>query len=258
MNCKIRFLILAMAAVFLTASLPAENYSFTEPFSRTAPFDPAGKIILENVNGDVDIRTWDRNEILVEGEKQAKTDEELKLIDLTMDLEASRGVIKVRLPKRAGFFSNNIRASVRFKISLPATATLEKISVVNSTVHIEGARASVNAESVNGSIHAHHVAGSVRLETVNGQIDAGISAVTPGQKLAFNTVNGAIAVRLPADFGADTHASVVNGSIDCDFPLTVHGHIVGKNLSGKIGDGRADFSAESVNGSIRLKKQASP
>lgn len=258
MNSKIRFTLVALLAAVFAVSLPAENYSFTETFSRTASFSATGRMVLENVNGDVDIRTWDKNEILVEGEKSAKTEEELKLIELTVELKESRAVIKARLPKRPGFFTGNIRAAVRFKITLPATVSLEKISVVNSTVRLNDVRGSVDAESVNGSIHAHNLAGSTNLQLVNGEIDADIAAVASGQKLSFHTVNGTIAVQLPADLGADTHASVVNGNIDCDFPLTVHGRFVGKNLSGKIGDGRAELSAESVNGTIHFKKRSQP
>ena len=251
---KTRILLIAMAAFVGSTLLRAEDYSSKEPFSQTATFSPTGKITVENVNGDIDIQTWDRNEILIEGEKSAKTDEELKLIDLTIDLKESNTAIKVRLPKRSGLFSNNIRASVSFKITVPATVSLDKIAVVNSSVRIKDVRGSVNAESVNGRVSAHNLAGNVKLETVNGEIVAEVSSVAAGQKLSFQTVNGSIAVKLPADTGADTQASVVNGIIDCDFPLTVQGRIVGKKLSGKIGDGRATLSAESVNGSIRFNK----
>ena len=252
---KIRTLLLALIAFVGSTLLHAENYSSKETFSRKEMFSPTGKIVLENVNGDIDIQTWDRNEILVEGEKSAKSDEELKLIDLTIDLKESNAAIKVRLPKRAGFSNNTIRASVSFKITVPATVSLDKIAVVNSSVRIKDMRGSVNAESVNGGVHAHNLAGNVKLETVDGEIVAEVSSVSADQKLSFQTVNGSITVKLPANTGADTHASVINGSIDCDFPLTVQGRI-GKKLSGKIGDGRARLSAESVNGSIRFKKVA--
>lgn len=256
MPSKLRFVAATFFAILFAVSLRAEGYSSRESFSQTGRFSPTGKVILENINGDVDIHTWDRNEILIEGEKSARTDEELKLIDLTIDLKESNAVIKVRLPKREGFFSNNIRASVSFKITVPATVSLDKIAVVNSSVRIKDMRGPVNAESVNGGVHAHNLAGNVKLQTVNGEIVAEVSSVASDQKLSFQTVNGSVTVKLPADTGADTHASVVNGSITCDFPLTVQGRVSGKHLSGKIGDGRASLSAESVNGSIRFKKLA--
>ncbi|MEO7411833.1 MAG: DUF4097 family beta strand repeat-containing protein [Opitutaceae bacterium] len=249
----------ALALPFFTAALAgADSFEFKDAFSRTGAFNPNGEITLENVNGSVEIRTWDKNEILIEGEKSAKTEEELNLIDMKIDVSTSRAGIKVRLPKRSsGFFSGggNIRAAVSFRLTVPANAVLAKISTVNSSVSIEGARGVVNASSVNGSVRATGLAGPVSLETVNGGINARFDAVAAQQKLSFNTVNGKIVVSLPKDAGVQLHSSVVNGKVNCEFPIELGGKKSGKNLSGKIGDGRASLEAETVNGSISIEKQ---
>lgn len=245
------------AFTFAAATLArAENYAFTDAFTRTAAFKSGGEVTLENVNGEVEIRTWDKNEILIEGEKSAKTDEELKLIELTVDLTDSRAAIKVRLPKRSGgFFSGNgsIRAAVRFKLMVPATAVLSKISVVNSSVSIDGVRGSVNASSVNGGIRATKLGGPAQLETVNGSIKVAFDQVAAGQSLSFHTVNGGVVVSLPKDAGIQLRTSTVNGRVNCEFPIELGSTKRGKNISGKIGDGRAELKAETVNGSIRIE-----
>lgn len=246
-----------LAVLFFAHSLArAEDYQFKEPFSRSGAFNANGEITLENVNGNVEIRTWDKNEILIEGEKSAKTEEELSLIDLKIDLSASEAGVKVRLPKRSGgFFSGgNIRAAVRFKLTVPATATLAKISAVNSSIVIEGARGGVKASSVNGSVRANGLAGPVHLETVNGSIDARFDTVAARQKLSFETVNGKIVVSLPKDAGVQFRGSTVNGSVRCDFPLGDGSPSKkSRSLSGKIGDGNASLEAETVNGSVHLQ-----
>jgi Putative adhesin len=248
-----------LAVLFFAHSLArAEDYQFKAPFTRSGAFSPTGEITLENVNGSVEIRTWDKNEILIEGERSAKTDEELGLIDLKIDLSESRAGIKVRLPKRSGVFfsSGNIRAVVRFKVTVPATATLAKISTVNSSVLIEGARGRVNASSVNGGVRANGLAGPAKLETVNGAINARFDAVAAQQELSFKTVNGQVIVSLPKDAGVQLRGSVVNGSIKCDFPLELgQKDKRGRSLSGKIGDGRATLEAETVNGSVHIQMQ---
>lgn len=246
-----------LAVLFFAHSLArAEDYRYKEPFNRSGGFDANGEITLENVNGNVEIFTWDKNEILIEGEKSAKTEAELGLIDLTIDLSASRAGIKVRLPKRSdGFFpGGDIRAAVRFKLTIPATAKLAKISVVNSSVWIEGARGGVRVASVNGGVRANGIAGPVHLQTVNGEVNARLATVTPGQKLSFETVNGRIVVNLPKDAGVQFRGSTVNGSVRCDFPLEVGSPSKKRrSLSGTIGDGSASLQAETVNGSIHLQ-----
>lgn len=252
---KISLIAVSAFALFSAALAHAEDYSIKESFSQTGAFDAKGEITLENVNGDVEIRTWDKNEILVEGEKSAKTDEELKLIDLKIELSTSHADIRVKLPKRPGgmFTKNTIRAAVRFRLMIPATAVVSKLSTVNSSVSIDGTRGSVNASSVNGGVKATNVSGNAKLETVNGSIDARFTAVAADQTLSFETVNGRIVVSLPKDAGFKLHTSVVNGHVDCDFPLELNQKRHGKNISGKIGDGRASVEAETVNGSIKIQ-----
>jgi DUF4097 and DUF4098 domain-containing protein YvlB len=249
----------ATAAFFLVAAAlaRADSYSFKESFSQTAPFNATGSLSLANVNGNIEIRTWDKNQILVEGEKSAKTEEELKQIELTIDLADNRAGVKVNLPKRSSwwFLGNTIRASVRFTITVPATAVIDWLQTVNSAVRIDGLRGPIKAESVNGAIHATGLGGDAQLTTVNGAIDAGFAALAPQQKLTFSTVNGSITVGLPKDAGATLHGSVVNGRISCDFPLELGQRVSGRNLSGTIGDGRASLHAATVNGSIAIKQR---
>lgn len=248
------FSLAVLSAALLTA-LHAGHDDFKEVITRTSAFVTDGKITLENVNGDIEIHAWDKNEILVEAEKSAKTDEELKLIELTIDLTDAKATIQVRQPKRPGNFlsGGSLRGAVRFKLRVPATVTLEKISSVNSAVTLDGIRGAVTAHSVNGALHATNLGGEAHLKTVNGAIKASFSTVVPHQKLSFQTVNGAVAVRLPPDAGFGFRASLVNGRIECDFPLALTQKKDRRNLSGTIGDGRATLHAETVNGGIRIE-----
>jgi DUF4097 and DUF4098 domain-containing protein YvlB len=254
---NLRLLALPFLAVLAIGPVRADEHPFKEPFSRSGPFRADGRVTLENVNGGIVIETWDRNEIRIEGEKSARTEEELKLIELTMEVSESRADIKVRLPKRrSGWFGNDsVRGGVKFKLTIPANAALERIKTVNSSVEIQGVRGPLDAETVNGRIRAHDLGGNARLRTVNGQLEASFVDVPAGRDLSFNTVNGSIRVTLPANAGFELRTSVVNGHVDCAFPLEMQGRIDRKRVSGKVGDGRAALAASSVNGSIRIEKR---
>jgi DUF4097 and DUF4098 domain-containing protein YvlB len=244
-----------LALVFsLLAAAHAGTYSFNDPFSQTAPFDPAGKISIENVNGDIDIRTWDKNEIRIEGEKSAKTAEELQLIDLKIDVSPTSAAIKIRLPKRTGG-NGNIRASVRFTLTVPVAAVIDKVGTVNSGVTVDGVHGAVDVSTVNGAIRATGLGAAAWLNTVNGSVRVSFTTLQPDQQLSFKTVNGGVTVGLPQDAGLQLRASVVNGHVNCDFPLTLGGKCDGHSLNGTIGDGRASLEAESVNGSVDIERQ---
>lgn len=247
---KTSFLVLALS---FAVAAQADDYRFKEAFSRTAPFNPTGEVTLTNVNGDVAIQTWDKNEIRVEGEKSAKTEEELKQIELTIDLTPAKAAIQTHLPRRDGFWSGGtIRAAVRFTITVPATAVLSKIETVNSSVMIESVRGPVNARTVNGAIHATGLSSDASLHTVNGSVHASFAAVSAGRKIVLKTTNGSIHVAIPKDAGLALSSHTVNGHVDCALPLQLgekHHH----SLSGTIGDGRATLDADSVNGSVHIE-----
>jgi DUF4097 and DUF4098 domain-containing protein YvlB len=68
-------------------------------------------------------------------------------------------------------------------------------------------------------------------------------------------VNGGITIYLPSDFSAEVEAQTVNGDIETDFPLTVSGRFGMRRIRGTIGAGGRRIELETVNGSIRLRRQ---
>lgn len=254
MNLRLLASLALALASFVCAR--ADDYPVKAPFTRTSAFSPTGTLVVDNINGSVTVRTWDKNEILIEGVKSAKTQAELERIDLTMDVTESRAHLKVKLPKRdrSWFGGGTIRAAVRFTITVPSTAVLQSVETVNASVAIEGVRGPVHAETVNGSIDASDLGGDAHLETVNGAIHADFVRLARGQQLSFETVNGQIGVRLPENAGFSLESSVVNGHVDCDYPLQLKHHSR-RSLNGTVGDGGASVEAETVNGSIAITKR---
>lgn len=252
---KSKLLASAFALLALTAAVRADEYPFKEPFRHTAPFEASGALSLSSVNGNVAVVGWDKNEILIEGEKAAKTKEELDKIDLSIDVSPDHAELAARLPKRSGwFFGNTIRGRVTFTIHLPSSARIEQIDVVNSGVKIDRIHGGATIETVNGGIDASDVRGSVDFETVNGPLQVRFSKLDRGDHLSFETVNGPITVVLPPDAAVDLETEVVNGRIDCDFPLTLTRSSKRKQLSGTIAGGGARLEAETVNGPIRIQR----
>ncbi|PTY06177.1 hypothetical protein DB347_12050 [Opitutaceae bacterium EW11] len=244
---------LLFAAGLAASAVAYAGYDYKESFSQTGAFDPNGTLSLSNVNGSITVETWDKNEILIEGEKRAKTEDELKRVELKIDLTQKRADIDVHLPKRTGFGST-IRADVVFRIKIPATASIDEIHSVNASVVIEGVHGGVRAENVNGRIRAHNISGNVRLKTVNGSVDASLVKLDGKDEVAVKTVNGGIKLAVPSGASAKLEASVVNGHVDCEIPIKVQGHLSHRRISGTIGDGAGSIDASTVNGSVQISK----
>jgi DUF4097 and DUF4098 domain-containing protein YvlB len=90
---------------------------------------------------------------------------------------------------------------------------------------------------------------------VNGSVDAVMGTANPGRDLEFRTVNGSITLQVPADFRAQVRASILNGDLSSDFPLTMHRRrFVGQSADGEIGSGGRNLRLETVNGSIEIRR----
>ena len=140
---------------------------------------------------------------------------------------------------------------VDFRVLVPEGVKLSA-RTVNGGIDVEDLESVVEAHTVNGSVHVT-TSGTAIATTVNGSVSASIGSSSWGEQLKFETVNGAITVRFPSDLEAVVDASTENGEITTDFPLTLHGKIGRRHLTGRIGRGDGgELALSTVNGSIRL------
>src|SRR5262249_3628798 len=134
--------------------------------------------------------------------------------------------------------TQNNDTQVRFDVRVPAG-----VRFVGRTVNGE-----VLAESLNGDAEGHTVNGSVRVSTtgtarantVNGSLDVTMGGADFPDGAKFSTVNGGITLRVPSYLSANLKASVLNGTIETDFPITVTGTVSRRKLEGTIGSGGQD------------------
>src|ERR1051325_11800144 len=123
--------------------------SFRDEFHQTYAFDAHGRVALENINGDVHITAWDRNEVQVDAAKRASSQE--RLDDARIVVHAARGsiVIKTHYP---GQGNSEHPAIVDYTVKVPRMACLDQVKLVNGTLEISGMKGEVRASSVSGAI----------------------------------------------------------------------------------------------------------
>jgi DUF4097 and DUF4098 domain-containing protein YvlB len=245
---------LRVPALLLTALVvvAAARATVTETVKEHYPFNPKGTIHLENVNGNVDIVAWDKNEVSLEAEKRGKSDEDLKRVSLEIDAREDSLSIKTKFEKKGSWWGKGPDASVRYKLMVPAGVALKKIEAVNSDISVRGVTGSASLDTVNGRIEATGLAGGGKFETVNGSIDVEFATLKSGDKISLDSVNGSCRIVVPKNSGFQLDADNVNGRVTCDFPITLDKS--GRHhLRGMIGGGGANISLDSVNGSLRVE-----
>jgi DUF4097 and DUF4098 domain-containing protein YvlB len=228
---------------------------------RTLPLQAGGYLSLENINGDVTIEGWKKNEVSISAVKNGKA-KDLDRIKIDVDVDKYEGKDWIHieteyLESDRGFLSFlKSSGSVDYTIKVPSDAILEDIELVNGNLKVTGVTGYLSLGTVNGSITASGMAGNAWVETVNGNLDLSFDKMGKGQSVDLESVNGAIVIRIPAKASAHVEAETLNGNISNEFGLTVEkGEWVGRSMEGLVGSGDARITLETVNGSIDVKKR---
>jgi DUF4097 and DUF4098 domain-containing protein YvlB len=226
----------------------------------------AGKSIeIKGINGDVHAVAATGSEVSVTARKRArKSDPEDVKIEVIQHADGVTICAVYPTPDDArhqneckagdGGHMSTRNNDVRVDFTVHVPSGVEFVGrTVNGDVDAERLASNVDASTVNGSI-AVSTSGFANASTVNGSINARMGTATWPESVEFRTVNGGITIDVPQNLNADVRFSTVNGDIDSDFDVTVRGRLSQRRMRGTIGSGGRDIFAETVNGSIRLRR----
>ena len=241
-----------------TASVSETEQEVRDEFHQTYPLSPTGRISLENINGGVQIKVWDRAEVQVDAIKKAYRRDRLAEAKIEVNATAENIRIKTEYPYENFRFRNDDRrydnpATVEYSLTVPRKAVLQSIELVNGSLDIDGVEGSVKASSINGHVNARGLLGEAKLSTINGPLTATFLQLDESRPISLGSVNGHVTLVIPSNSNAAVRADTVHGSITSDFGLKVkHGEYVGHSMNGQIGTGGPRIKLGNVNGGIKV------
>lgn len=229
-----------------------------EEFHQTYPINANGRVSIENINGEVRIKVWDRAAVQVDAVKRAYKKE--RLAEATIEVNASPETVRIRTeyPDQNQNYRSDERkydnpAIVDYVLTIPRKGTVDSAELINGSLTIEGVEGNVKASSINGHLTASGLMGEAKLSTINGPLEAVFSHLEESKGIYLQSVNGPLTLTIPSDSNASVRASTVHGGITNDFGLSVrHGEYVGHDLDGQIGNGGARIKLGNVNGPIKI------
>jgi len=258
----------------------------------TKQFSVSGEpdITLETFDGSLRIRSWDRNEVLVEIEKRGASSEDVDRLEIRATQEGDRIRVEA-LPAAAGTtvtFSGR-SPSVAFVVSVPRRTRLRaqtgdgsvqldelegdisissgdgaitaqslrgrlRVNTGDGSIRISDADGAVEVDSADGSVHIEGRLQGVRVSTADGSVRVEArdgSAVESDWELT--TGDGSIVLRLPGSVDADVDAESADGRVDADGTFTtVRRSDEGGWLRGRLGRGGRAIRLRSGDGAVRL------
>jgi hypothetical protein len=234
-------------------------------YRKTFSVVPGTVMKIYNKNGNIDVSSWERDDIEVEAIKQSNLFTSL-LPEPSIDILTGNELIARTLYSSA--LSEAI--PVQYRITVPKGVLVTRVETSNGKISVAGVSGDVDANTSTGEIQIHKVNGFVKAVTSNGNIDitgvgglyearndrGDISVEVPAirDNLAIRSSNGNITVSLASNIAAQLEASTSNGNITySDLPLTVN-ELSKTKLTGKLGEGSNRINLETSRGSITMKK----
>jgi len=259
-----RLFVFLMLTFALVQSIQAATLE--ETFKKRTDAKGLTDITLSNTNGNIEVSSWERDEIEVIAYKKvrAESDEraERMMSSVKIKIEDKDGSLHIEtiLPKNRhsgdGFFTwlfngGSSGASVNYEIKIPKQMDME-IHSTNGAITVTDCKGDFDLSTTNGKIRAEDIAGTVQAKSTNGSLRISFRKISTEQDMRFRTTNGSIKLYLPVNTNADFEAHTTNGSIKCELPLTEKYEKSRKRLEGEINNGGALISARTTNGSIRV------
>jgi len=104
-----------------------------------------------------------------------------------------------------------------FTITVPRNTAVIVNSNFGGDVAIGGITGNIEVKNLNGEVKLDDIDGAALVETMNGEIHATVLNLHEDKPLSFTSMNGEVALNLPADTKANVRLRTHNGSILTDF-----------------------------------------
>jgi len=245
--------VIAAGSLLYANVIPSERMQFHRMYF----LPPNGHVIIQNLYGDVSIVGWDRDEVLVEAIKRSA--DPRRLDEAQIVVQPSAAGLSIRTQYSGSDAGHP--ASVEYRITVPRSATLDEVKLINGGLWISGLAGAVTASAVNGNIRAEKLGGHADLSTINGRLFAEFNHIASANHISLRTVNGPISLSIPSRSAATVTAHNQSGGIQSDFGKAVRSE-AGLELHTRINKGGADIRVHNVNGGISihsaLEKQPVP
>jgi DUF4097 and DUF4098 domain-containing protein YvlB len=285
-------LVVSACALATACTINVESHSqIVREEKRFAVSGPAD-VRVTTFDGAIEVRSWDRPEVLVEIEKRGPTKESLDSLEIVSQQKDGAIELEVKRPRREAFsnvaFSRS--PSARLIVSVPRRADI-RARTGDGSITVDSIQGRLELRTGDGSIRVADVSGQIDLDTGDGSVtvedaegtlaietgDGGMSVsgrfsavrlrthdgtivyrAQPGSSMAddwdISTGDGSVSLYLPSDFSAELDALTGDGTIRNE--LRVAGGKEGdrRHLRGRLGaEGGRLIRVRTGDGGIRLR-----
>lgn len=228
--------LLAVMTLGLGCAVNVDHEAYIEREQKRFPADAALELHLYTFDGSVEIRSWDRPEIVVDVEKRGQDKQAVSKIEILAERTGGRIQIEARHPETKGVFvgwGGFTSPSAKFIANVPRKTNLV-VRTGDGSIRLERVEGRLElrtndgsivtldtagemlAESLDGSIRIDEVAGRVEARTGDGSLHiSGTPAVVRARSGDGSIV---LRIRRGTAMTADWMVATSDGSISAELP----------------------------------------
>jgi hypothetical protein len=190
---------------------------------------------LYSFDGSIEVRSWDKPEVLVQVEKRGQDKDVVAKIEILAEQKDSKILVEARYSGKTGFIGFGVyhSPSARLVASVPRNTNLTirtadgsvVVERVNGRTEIKTSDGSIRASEVSGDLLAETTDGSIQLDDVSGRVEArtgdgSIRLTGTPSALRARSGDGSIVLRIRdgAAMLEDWMVATSDGSVTIELP----------------------------------------
>ncbi len=246
-----------------------KNDTYAISFEKDISAEGVQKIIVDNVDGNIDIRIHKRNEIAINAEKHvtANTMDDARDFSRRVDVDVYRegDVLHIDTEFPHSKSRSIGEVGVDYEIRVPQKMHVEifdtngdvTVQDINGDVDITTTNGDINVDNISGDVETTNANGSIDLLNIDGNVDAQstngdlyIMIINAQVNCTARTTNGDITLYIPNNASTRGTARTTRGDIESDFPSERPRRE--DRLEFVLGSGNGELDLWTTNGDIEL------
>lgn len=242
-------------SLLLCAVIVVPVHALAETLDETRSVAADATVSVSNVAGEIEISTWDRNEIHLSGNLGNNQEMEItesasgiriEVRHIEDSISHDESEINLVIPVGASVVAESVSADISVTDSRGTSLALESVSgditvdaetsrlemsSVSGDVEFEGASTRSSLDSVSGDISLEGVSGEITISSVSGDVELMAGSVSEGN---FDTVSGTLELNMSVADGGRVNVECMSGDVDMLLPAAQSGAFKAQSFSGDI------------------------
>jgi len=225
-------------------------------FHKVVPLMSGGTLSLENINGNIEIQGWEREEVDVYAEKMFHLPDRTKIfifprkdVAPRIDFDKFENFVKIRTKD---ITRENEESAVDYYIDVPHSINLKDIIAQRGDVKISDLYGDVYVDLTNGNIVIENFSGSLTASVMSGSVSASLYDLRDDDEIIITANEGDVTISLEENVRAHLVVSVPNGEVISEFEIEKPQDA--SKLDIQLGENGAHISLTALNGDVRINR----